>query len=93
MGLPEPLKQRGITMHLMVGNHDAYYKNTNSINAVEQVKNIRAVFDKHMSMDAHINTACRAAWLSLYNISKIRQYLTTEQNQAIMHAFVTARSK
>lgn len=31
----EPLKQRGITMHLMVGNHDAYYKNTNSINAVE----------------------------------------------------------
>ena len=22
-------------MHLMVGNHDAYYKNTNSINAVE----------------------------------------------------------
>jgi len=31
----EPLKQRGITMHLMVGNHDAYYKNTNSINAIE----------------------------------------------------------
>ena len=31
----EPLKQRGITMHLMVGNHDAYYKNTNTINAVE----------------------------------------------------------
>ena len=31
----EPLKKRGITMHLMVGNHDAYYKNTNSINAVE----------------------------------------------------------
>jgi|TARA_B100000902_G_scaffold60379_1_gene67518 UDP-2,3-diacylglucosamine pyrophosphatase LpxH len=31
----EPLKQRGITMHLMVGNHDAYYKNTNSINAID----------------------------------------------------------
>ena len=31
----DPLKKRGITMHLMVGNHDAYYKNTNSINAVE----------------------------------------------------------
>ena len=31
----EPLKQRGITMHLMVGNHDAYYKNTNDINAVD----------------------------------------------------------
>jgi len=30
-----PLKERGITMHLMVGNHDAYYKNTNEINAVD----------------------------------------------------------
>jgi DNA repair exonuclease SbcCD nuclease subunit len=31
----EPLRKMGITMDLMVGNHDAYYKNTNSINAVE----------------------------------------------------------
>jgi DNA repair exonuclease SbcCD nuclease subunit len=31
----DPLKERGIKMHLMVGNHDAYYKNTNSINAVD----------------------------------------------------------
>ena len=31
----EPLLKRGITMDLMVGNHDAYYKNTNTINAVE----------------------------------------------------------
>ena len=29
-----PLKQRGIQVHLMVGNHDAYYKNTNEINAI-----------------------------------------------------------
>lgn len=31
----DPIKDRGITMHLMVGNHDAYYKNTNDINAVD----------------------------------------------------------
>tara|TARA_B100001142_G_scaffold131600_1_gene133187 strand:+ start:55482 stop:56528 length:1047 start_codon:yes stop_codon:yes gene_type:complete len=31
----DPLKDRGITMHLMVGNHDAYYKNTNDINAID----------------------------------------------------------
>jgi len=30
-----PLIERGINMHLMVGNHDAYYKNTNEINAVD----------------------------------------------------------
>ena len=31
----DPLKERNIKMHLMVGNHDAYYKNTNEINAVD----------------------------------------------------------
>lgn len=31
----DPLINRGITVDLMVGNHDAYYKNTNSINAVQ----------------------------------------------------------
>ena len=31
----DPLKERGIKMHLMVGNHDAYYKNTNEINSVD----------------------------------------------------------
>jgi len=31
----DPLKERGIEVHLMVGNHDAYYKNTNEINAVD----------------------------------------------------------
>ena len=62
-----------------------------SIQAVEQVNNIGAVFDKHMNMDAHLNATCKAAWLSLYNISKIRQYLTYEQSETVMHAFVTSR--
>ena len=31
----DPLKEMGIKMHLMVGNHDAYYKNTNEINSIE----------------------------------------------------------
>jgi DNA repair exonuclease SbcCD nuclease subunit len=31
----EPLKERGIEMHLIAGNHDAYYKNTNAVNSVE----------------------------------------------------------
>ena len=30
-----PLKEQGIAMHLMVGNHDAYYKNTNEINSLD----------------------------------------------------------
>lgn len=33
----DPLKERGIKMHLMVGNHDAYYKNTNEVNAMQNL--------------------------------------------------------
>ena len=35
----DPLKERNITMHLMVGNHDAYYKNTNNINSIDLLLN------------------------------------------------------
>jgi DNA repair exonuclease SbcCD nuclease subunit len=31
----DPLKERGIEVHLIVGNHDAYYKNTNIVNGVD----------------------------------------------------------
>ena len=34
-----PLKEREIVMDLMVGNHDAYYKNTNSINSIDLLLN------------------------------------------------------
>ena len=35
----DPLKERGINMHLMVGNHDAYYKNTNDVNSNDLLLN------------------------------------------------------
>ena len=31
----DKLKEMGITVHTIVGNHTAYYKNTNDINAVD----------------------------------------------------------
>ena len=31
----DPIKDRHIKLHLLTGNHDAYYKNTNEVNAVD----------------------------------------------------------
>jgi len=33
----QPLFDNGIEMHLVLGNHDTYYKNTNSLNGVTQI--------------------------------------------------------
>jgi len=35
----DPMKEMGITMHLLCGNHDAYYKNTNDINSNDLLLN------------------------------------------------------
>lgn len=35
----EPLDQLGITMHIIVGNHDIPYRNTNEVNAMDQLFN------------------------------------------------------
>lgn len=41
----DPLNQRNIDVHLIVGNHDSYYKNTNQINSLDlllrEYKNIK----------------------------------------------------
>lgn len=33
----EPIKQRGLDLHMILGNHDVYYKNTNAVNAVQEL--------------------------------------------------------
>ena len=32
----KPLHERGIRAHLIIGNHDTYYKNTNSVNSIRE---------------------------------------------------------
>ena len=62
-----------------------------SIQAVKQVRNIGAFFDSELKMNVQINNMCKSAWLHLYNISKIRQYLSQDQTKSIVHAFVTTK--
>jgi hypothetical protein len=32
-----PLAERGVVLHVMLGNHDVYYKNTNTVNSVREL--------------------------------------------------------
>ena len=55
------------------------------------VKCIGAYFDNIMKLEKQITFMCKSAWYHLYQISKIRRFLTTEQTKSVIHAYVTSR--
>ena len=61
------------------------------ITAVQHVRNIGAYFDSEMNMDTQVKNMCKSAWMNLYNISKIRNYLTVDQSKSVVHAYVTSK--
>ncbi len=65
---------------IMVGDSVVY--------AVDSVRDLGAFFDSNMSMEAHINAKCCAAFKHLYNLRRIRKYLSREATETLVHAFI-----
>ena len=42
-------------------------------------------------MNTHVNKLCSAAYFHLYNLRRIRKYLTQQTCEKLVHAFVTSR--
>jgi hypothetical protein len=42
-------------------------------------------------MDKHINSICKATFFHLYNIRRIRKFLSSDCTQTLVNAFVTSR--
>ena len=62
-----------------------------AIPACDKVRNIGAMFDSEMKMDAQVNRMCKSAWFHLYTIGKIRSYLSDDQTKSVVHAYVTPK--
>ena len=58
---------------------------------VTAVKNLGSWFDENMNMGCHINKMCKTLSFHLYNIRRIRKYLSKDSTQTLVHAFITAR--
>ena len=71
------------TQYLLVGDNKIYKS--------QHVRNIGATFDSTLSMETHVIKTAQSAWHHLFSISKIRPYLTKEQTQCIIHAYITSR--
>ena len=55
--------------------------------AEKPVKNLGVWLDRKLSVDAHITRTCSAAFYYLYNIRRIRRYLSKESTESLSHAF------
>uniref|UniRef100_A0A672ZI91 Reverse transcriptase domain-containing protein n=1 Tax=Sphaeramia orbicularis TaxID=375764 RepID=A0A672ZI91_9TELE len=62
-----------------------------SVASSTTVRNLGVLFDPDLSFKPHINQACRTAFFHLRNIAKIRNILSKNDAEKLVHAFVTSR--
>ena len=55
------------------------------------VCNLGVFLDSHMSMASYINKTCASAFYYLYNIRRIRKYLSVKVTESLFHTLVTSR--
>ena len=61
------------------------------VSASSSVKNIGASLESSLSMETEIKAKCRSAWWQLYQISKIKKFLTTEQLKTVTLSLVLTK--
>ena len=69
--------------HLKVGSTE--------IKPSSSVRNLGVWFDSKLDMKEHINKTCRASSYYLYNIRRIRKYLSPAVTEILIHAFISSR--
>ena len=62
-----------------------------TITSSSEVKNLGSWFDTQLKMDSHISKCCRTAFFQLFNIRRIRKFLSYDTAQILINAFVTSR--
>ena len=58
---------------------------------VTVARNLGSWFDEQLTMSTHISKLCGVAFYHLYNIKRIRKYLSRESTEMLVHAFITSR--
>ena len=54
-------------------------------------KNLGSWFDSKLNMSQHINKTCSSAFFHLYNIRRIRKYLTRQDAECLVHALISSK--
>ena len=61
------------------------------IEPATEVRDLGVTFDATLTLHTHINNICRSGSLSLRQIGKIRKFISQEDTERIVHAFISSK--
>ena len=61
------------------------------IHPVPLARNLGCWFDSRLSMASHITKLCASSFYYIYNIHRIRKYLSRQSTAILVHEFITSR--
>ena len=79
------------TGFLIIGSSQQLKKLDNiSIHPVPLARSLGCWFDSRLSMASHITKLCASSFYYIYNIRRIRKYLSRQSTEILVHAFITS---
>lgn len=81
----------GTKQQLSKVNMNTFNFGKTDISLSSEVRNLGCWFDSNLTMNSQINNTCKAAFYHIYNIRRIRKYLTSDTTQTLVNALVTSR--
>ena len=64
---------------------------TATIIPVSSARNLGSWFDSMLTIAIHISKTCNSAFYYLYNLRRIRKYLSKDNTKTLIHAFISSR--
>ena len=62
-----------------------------TITPVSSARNLGSWFDSKLTMEIHISKTCNSAFYYLYNLRRIRKYLSKDNTKTLVHAFISSK--
>ena len=62
-----------------------------SVAPASAARNVGVLFDRNLKFDAQITKTCCGGYYYLYNVRKIRKYLTLDSTRCLVHTLVMGR--
>ena len=61
------------------------------IEVSNNARNISVIFDSHVNLEKHVMNTCKTAFYHLRNIAKIRNCLSQDNAETLVHAFISSK--